>query len=403
MRPGPGAGVGAGTAGAAGVGTSSAPVHPGVRGHAASPGSCRRIAPCRSVSSVPGRSPSSASSLASWTRNCSSASDEPRRSVQSEHAQPAGAVAERELAAQFGGVDEGGCEATQGEQRGDPGLAAFGAHLVEGCRRDLHPVFVAQVLEEMSPHRVEGTVGGVECELPFAVLGVPTGGLGVVEEAGQVDRLGRDVEDVTGRLAHDRGGRTALPSQHPAQIGDVRLDARHRAGGHVVLPQGVDQPVGGDHPPPVEQQDGEDRSLLPRTEIDLRLRGAPRRITRRRDPNHLQRSEQSVHHVVSPLDPGRTTRSLQCKDSFRRVRRDFSSRHGREFDRVPLGVPERRCDLRPGAQARRTHHGSEGRDDRPTTRRRGPRWPGRGCRRRSPTAVNSHPRRGRRRSTAVRC
>ena len=95
-------------------------------------------------------------------------------------------------------------------------------------------------------------------------------GLGLVRpraqrlEAPQVERLGPDVDDVSGRPGLDR-----RLAERPPQLGDLAVNLRHRGRRGVAGVELVRDAVDRDHPTGVEQQQREDRALDAPPERDL--------------------------------------------------------------------------------------------------------------------------------------
>ena len=102
-----------------------------------------------------------------------------------------------------------------------------------------------------------------------------------------VNRFGRGVELVAGWPGQDQaiaGDRL----QRLAQVRDVDLDGVGRGARWLLAPQEVDQAIGGDDLPDVQQEDRQHSALLGRTEVDDRPAG-PR----------LERAEESKLHWAS--------------------------------------------------------------------------------------------------------
>jgi hypothetical protein len=106
-------------------------------------------------------------------------------------------------------------------------------------------------------------------------------------EPGRVDQLGVNLQPVAGRpCGQPRGHRPERPAQRPHPA----LQGVGRVAGRAVAPQVLDQPVGGHHPPGVDQQVGQQRTLL-----------GPRHGDWRRAVEHLQRPQDpELHHASVP-------------------------------------------------------------------------------------------------------
>lgn len=79
-----------------------------------------------------------------------------------------------------------------------------------------------------------------------------------------------EVELVVLKLEEIAGSRRANPlgTERLSQPRDVDLDRLPRARGRVIVPEAVDQPVDRDDIVPVEEEEGEERALLPRPDGD---------------------------------------------------------------------------------------------------------------------------------------
>ena len=95
-------------------------------------------------------------------------------------------------------------------------------------------------------------------------------------EAREVELLGLDTHGVAGRERDDR----LLGAQRAPQLREVDLQCLGGGGGRIVAPQLVHEPGGGHRFSPRQEQDGQQRALLGRLELDRALR-----------PAHVQRSE----------------------------------------------------------------------------------------------------------------
>jgi hypothetical protein len=103
-------------------------------------------------------------------------------------------------------------------------------------------------------------------------------------EAGDVDRLGLELDGVAGRAGHQHPLRQQL-----AQPGHVDVDHLHRRLRNVVTPQVIDEPVDRDRPVGIDQQPREQGSLPPAAEFDGHTAAA-----------RLERAEDSESHVRRP-------------------------------------------------------------------------------------------------------
>ena len=97
---------------------------------------------------------------------------------------------------------------------------------------------------------------------------------------------GVDANQVSGRLRDD-----PVRSEHLAQLRDEVLERRPRRSRRLLAPERFDQPVGGDRPPRVEQEQREEGALLRASKLERRIFAG-----------HLERAEQAVVLTVSYAD-----------------------------------------------------------------------------------------------------
>ena len=89
-------------------------------------------------------------------------------------------------------------------------------------------------------------------------------------EAVQVDLLGRQPEDVAGRLRHQHGRRLPVPAsrlERPAEPGHVALQRAEGRPRRRVTPQPVDEPIDRDDAAELQGEVGDDGALLRATEL----------------------------------------------------------------------------------------------------------------------------------------
>ena len=117
------------------------------------------------------------------------------------------------------------------------------------------------------------------------------GGFGLVEECLHTIHveLGRsDSDQVAGRLRHDQ-----VRPEEFSELGDEVLERGRSRARRVLAPEGIDQPIGGDRAPRVQQKQREQAALLRAPE----LQGVS-------VATHLERTEQAeIEAVRSPLVP----------------------------------------------------------------------------------------------------
>ena len=128
--------------------------------------------------------------------------------------------------------------------------------LCEGLVRELRERCAAPQTQGLSKD-LRGPFGLAGCESspPFA-----RDSLEVLE----IDGTGLDTQDVSGSLPDEKGIGRLRPfcPKRLAQLGHVDLQGVSGAVGRLVAPQVIDQPVGGNDPVGVKNQDGEERALL---------------------------------------------------------------------------------------------------------------------------------------------
>ena len=137
------------------------------------------------------------------------------------------------------------------------------------------------------------------------------GFLGLATRSRAPGLLERVVEDVGVELAalHAKAvsvavrlERLARRAERPAKSGDQRLQRLERGRGRALAPEGVDKRVGGQDLVGVDQQDGEELTLLPPRHLDLRV--TDENLERAKDPRFHRASSLVVQPTMADLQPG---------------------------------------------------------------------------------------------------
>ena len=180
------------------------------------------------------------------------------------------------------------------------GLERDEVQLLEPLALGLRPRLVRDVGERLTPPEGEGVgeedAGVVE---PAELPGLDRGG-DVALEPGGIDLLGRDVEDVAGRAGDEDGRRRAggaVRLEDPAQVRDVGLQRRGGRGRRLAVPELVDEPVDGDDPPRLEQEQREQGPVFGRAELDRAALGDHRERAEQRELQTFRR--QGAHSRVA--------------------------------------------------------------------------------------------------------
>jgi hypothetical protein len=112
----------------------------------------------------------------------------------------------------------------------------------------------------------------------------------------EVEEIGVDLDEIAGRTRAQRGLGKRL-----AQAGDVRLDHLDRRLGRLDAPQAVNEPVHGDDPVQIEQEQREQRPLLRRAQRNGLF--PVHDLERAEDPIFHGRAERSTSNF--PVHSGR--------------------------------------------------------------------------------------------------
>ena len=194
----------------------------------------------------------------------------PARPVQREHQQLAEPLPDRVLLGEPLGLDRDRRVPAPFQIDRELGLQRDEVQLLEPLALGLRPRLVRDVGEGLAPPEGEG-VGEVDAGVvePAPLPRLDRGG-DVALEPGGIHLLGRDVEDVAGRPGDQDGRRRAggaVRLEHPAQVGHVGLEGRRRRGRRLAVPELVDQPVDGDDPSRLQQEQRQQGPVFGRAEL----------------------------------------------------------------------------------------------------------------------------------------
>ena len=234
------------------------------------PGSWARIFSSSDRSSGPGSIPSSSTSTSPRFLVGAQRVGLAARPVQREHQQLAEPLPDRVLLGEPLGLHRDRRVPAPFQIDRELGLQRDEVQLLEPLALGLRPRLVRDVGEGLAPPEGEG-VGEVDAGVvePAPLPRLDRGG-DVALEPGGIHLLGRDVEDVAGRAGDQDGRRRAggaVRLEHPAQVGHVGLEGRRRRGRRLAVPELVDQPVDGDDPSRLQQEERQQGPVFGRAEL----------------------------------------------------------------------------------------------------------------------------------------
>ena len=240
----------------------------------------------------------------------------PARPVEGEHEQLAEPLANRVLLGQPLGLDRDRRVTTALEVDRELGFERDDVQVLQALALGLRPRFVRDVRERLAPPQGEGIgeedAGVVE---PAELLGLDRR-CDIPLEPHGIDLFGRDVEDVPGRAGDEDARRrpgSPVRFERPSQVRHVRLQRRRGRGRWLTVPELVDEPVDGDDPTRLEQEQREEGAVLGRAEVDRAAfgdHGQRARAARTRDAPPTRRTFSSFEGrpklVVSRPGPSET-------------------------------------------------------------------------------------------------
>ena len=235
----------------------------------------------------------------------------PARPVQREHQQLAEPLPDRVLLGEPLGLDRDRRVPAPFQIDRELGLQRDEVQLLEPLALGLRPGLVRDVGEGLAPPEGE-RVGEVDAGVvePAPLPRLDRGG-DVAFEPGGIHLLGRDVEDVAGRAGDEDGRRRAggaVRLEHPAQVGHVGLEGRRRRGRRLAVPELVDQPVDGDDPSRLQQEERQQGPVFGRAELQRAPAHRPPRGARAaRTP--VVRSARRPFSLNAGVQPKRIPRS----------------------------------------------------------------------------------------------
>ena len=187
----------------------------------------------------------------------------PARAIEGDDQELVDALAQRMLSRQVPEVGQQVLVAPASELGLEPALRGKQSQLLQPRRNRLHRRLVGQVGERRARPQVQRSGERGRRFVEVLALEREAALLRETLESGQVERVGPHPDRVARPAGDDR-----VPADQLAQVGDGPLDDVRGAGGRIVVPQLVDQPLCRDDRVRLGEQQNQRRAVPGRPEVD---------------------------------------------------------------------------------------------------------------------------------------